>query len=152
MLNRFKRHCLYFGCIQSPASALFRLGASNLWTLTLFELSRRRQIQRVCVWCLSRNHQHTSPSSYCFPFWDLQYEKIKMTQSVSFFVSKSISTLKAPYMKLGAFHSFDCPVSFHGDEVVQSQVDSQLRCVELWANLVRPPWGGQEERIDSEIN
>lgn len=76
---------------------------------------------------------------------------VSMINSHTVFGSKSISPLSVPYMKLGAFHRFDCLVSFHGDDVVQSQVDAQLRRVELWANLLHPPRGGQEVR-DSEIN
>lgn len=37
---------------------------------------------------------------------------------------------------------------FRGDKVIQSQVVSQLRCVELCTE----PLGGQEETGDSEIN
>lgn len=84
MLNKFKGHCLYCDYIQSPASAMFRLGVSDLYSSTLFELSKKKTDTKTkSVWCLSRNHLYTSPSYHCFPFLGLQYEKIKMTQPVS---------------------------------------------------------------------
>lgn len=75
-----------------------------------------------------------------------------MFNSHTIFGSKSISTLKIPFMKVWAFCCFDRPVSFHGDEIVQSQVNSHLQWVELWTNFIYPLSGGQEERGDSEIN
>lgn len=79
-------HC---DCIQSPASDLFRLGVSNLSTLTLFELSKKKKNTKkeksMSPVPLKESSAHLSciPASTVFHFGASQYEKNTMTQLAS---------------------------------------------------------------------